>query len=125
MQSRDYNHVCGGYTSKSWEKSGSGKPDPDAFIFLLRSQFGHAAKIFKPKDNCQCAVHYNPFSGPSWGYGCALRSYPKGTAYSSPNVQRDGYDIVGNALLGGSSHDTTNKQYSYSLEDYEVFQVVV
>eukprot|EP00483_Globobulimina_turgida_P008879 UN08897 len=72
MQSKDYNHVCGGYTSKSWKKSGGASPDPDAFIFLLRSQFGHNPQIFKPKDT-QKAVNYDSSRGPSWGAGCTLR----------------------------------------------------
>eukprot|EP01084_Bolivina_argentea_P018991 35362_1 len=36
----NYNHVCGGYASTSWTSSGSGKRDENAFLYLIRSQFG-------------------------------------------------------------------------------------
>ena len=87
IKSRDYNHVCGGYTSKSWIDNGSQSPDANAFIFLLRSQFGHNPQILKPKDEAK-AVNYSSSCGPSWGTGCSLRI-----------LERDNGDVYTSAFM--------------------------
>ena len=42
----DKNNVFGGYTSKSWTKSGSYCKDKNAFLFLLRSSKNYKPQIF-------------------------------------------------------------------------------
>mmetsp|Transcript_43527 Transcript_43527/g.71887 ORF Transcript_43527/g.71887 Transcript_43527/m.71887 type:complete len:226 (-) Transcript_43527:147-824(-) len=128
MQS-DFNHICGGYTSQSWQSSlGPNEgymhcrtKDEDAFVFLLRSQFGHTPAVFRPKD-----VHraiYHGACGPRWGSDGAICIWQTDEFHAYSDTGDRVYQVTGNSLLGGETYETAEDTYCYWLNDYEVFQV--
>lgn len=123
IKPKGFDHVCGGYTSKPWKEGGGWtyESDDNAFVFLLRSQFGHEPKIWKPKDPSK-SVTYG--YGPSFGTSCTLRIVPDESSRTVYSGYDSVYEIQGNTLLGGEKYDETNRgQRNYFLEDYEVYQI--
>ena len=126
VKSKPFNHVFGGYTSLSWQTYHlHWRVDDDAFIFLLRSSFGHKSQIFNFTDiGHKKAVYHSSRIGPWIGYCGAIgikTNDGKGTSYIATDCI-DG--IYGNGLCGGHQYITiSNKKYQFDIGDYEVFAV--
>jgi len=122
VKSKQYNHVFGGYTSVPWKSSGDWQSDESAFLFLLRSSFGHSPKLInlKQSDN---AVAHGSYYGAVMGNTAIVLSYNNNQHYSNINPSFID-DISGNALCGGQTYDATNnKNHYFSLDNYEVFSL--
>ena len=120
----EFGHVFGCYTSLSWSSVKSlYNSDDAAFIFLLRSSFGHdTPKIYtiendkyKPK-----AVYHNLNYGPAFGHGQDIGIDPSGKSWIKSGYS---YMLNGNALCGAQEFEDLNrkKRYFFKYTCYEVF----
>eukprot|EP01084_Bolivina_argentea_P162461 282728_1 len=114
----DDNQVFGGYCSISWQYTKGSNTDETTFIYLLRSNFGHEAKIFPVKDPCKAIYH--DYEGPAFGYSCCLAiDYRDADVFICNQPHFD---------FNGSWLKETKVVYGYglhrvNLKNYEVFKV--
>ena len=120
IKSKKYNHIFGGYTSLEWTSTGSAKTDESAFLFLLRSSFGHKPRIITLKRNGEYAVgHYSSY-GPCFGGGAIGINDGGNNCHSYINESYiDG--IKGNDLCGGDKYNGKSDHYYFAIDNYEVF----
>ena len=118
IQSRE-NNVFGGYTSLMWDeqKRGGYEADPDAFLYLIRSNQGLKPKIFPIQHNGTRALEQDDsyilaFGG--YGYGFWLQT---------------GYEIRGHATqrkcieFAVNAHTFNGAKDPFGVSDIEVFQL--
>ena len=104
--------ICGGYTSKDWNGSGSYTNDLDAFVFNMNTKF-------IPINYDQAILTYS--DGFSFGddvltlKGEPLNKQNAGTCYKGKNK---GYDIEGDVS------PLTNEEFCFTCEELEVYKVV-
>jgi len=122
VKSKQFNHVFGGYTSVSWKSSGNYQRDESAFLFLLRSSFGHSPKLIKLKRAIKAVYHNSTYGVVMVNHAIALsRNNHKHYSCICPS---DTGDITGNALCGGETYSGKNGiHHDFELDDYEVFSL--
>ena len=128
IKSKKYNHIFGGYCSKDWQSNYSGVcvKDNNAFLFLLRSRFGHQQQVF-PVSNAEYGIYHDATFGPAFGSNCTLAVTLNGKQNYDGYIstQNPMFEIKGNALCGGDIYETEKKKYVFQIDDYEVFKVSI
>lgn len=128
IKSKEYDHIFGGYSSKDWQSNYAGVrvKDSNAFLFLLRSAFGHQQQVF-PVGNAEYGIYHDATYGPAFGCNCALAITldDKQNYDGYISTKHPAFKITGNALCGGEIYEIEKKKYPFQIDDYEVFKVSV
>eukprot|EP01084_Bolivina_argentea_P301547 520263_1 len=109
-----YNHIFGGYTSKSYTNGANVEyiKDENAFLFVIRSPKLKQPKMIKLKKGGSSTAIFNNYSfGPYFGGGDIIVQKNKG--FCSPHS----FQIYDKKEFCGS------RLGSFSIDDYEVFAV--
>ncbi|RIB23760.1 hypothetical protein C2G38_2242470 [Gigaspora rosea] len=110
----DSNMLVGGYNPLDWNGNNY-KCTEDSFIFLLNDLNNlQSAKIGRVT-NCNYAVYCNNDYGPNFGGGHDLYA---------PNNSRNWYCSSNSNILSIHCYPIIGIPYSFTISDYEVFQVV-
>ena len=112
----EYDHIFGGYTSKSWNKAATYITDPDAFLWMVKPNvktFGFADK----QSGGKCALWNRKNFGPIFGAGedIWINHGAKNNGCYPCTFKFDGKKLSG--------YKTTRSVYSFKIKDYEVFSV--
>ena len=122
IQSKEFNHVFGGYSNISWSSRGGYKSDPLAFLFLVRSQFDHSPQIFEAENGGHNALFHHENYGFNFGGGALIHyTYDGKDAYCARGS--NAYHKKSNELCGGNQFERQPGVHPFNLEEYEVYQI--
>lgn len=113
-----YGNIFGGFTKIPWTSTGGWYRDPDAFIFLIRSNTPALTCpiIFPVKQNA--AISSVQKSGPLFGYDITIGLWDKKIGYCGRHNQAStsfNYDTTHINISGGKNYFPINNYYVMSL----------
>ena len=136
----NWGNVFGGYTSKSWSSKPAFHADPEAFLFLIRSNDkavqNKCPMIFNLKETeFRTAVFHSYLCGPSFGLGhdistkdnCNKRiDFGDCFEFESSYTNFESYEMNGDiSLCGGKIQPLqTVKLCPFKAMDYHVYQIM-
>lgn len=115
----EYGNIFGGFTMIPWTSSGGWYKDPNAFIFLIRSNMPSLTcpTLFPVKQNV--AVSSVPKSGPLFGYDITIGLWNKKIGYCGQRNQTStsfNYDTRHINFSGGKNYFPINDYYVMNLK---------
>ena len=120
----DYNHIYGGYASKSWNWNESTIADKNAFLYVIRpttDSFGFKDNE-KAKTGKDALWNYEGY-GPIFGSGNDIWISDACNYGQSNGVNPDTFDFDSDILCGGKSVYNDCKRHWCVVKEYEVFSV--
>ncbi|CAG2238099.1 unnamed protein product [Mytilus edulis] len=116
------NSVYGGYTSLSWDSSGSYRSDGHAFLFRLY-QNGDWKPVQLPVSSPTYSIYDNPGYGPTFGGNHDLLSFTSTVASSGGYFELNGYVNPGHSYSANGETTESITNGSNQAKDIEVFLI--
>ncbi|PKY16529.1 hypothetical protein RhiirB3_43546 [Rhizophagus irregularis] len=105
--------ILGGYNPLKWETSNTWGQTKDSFIFSFKEK-DIKSVIISNIENAASAVYYRNFCGPQFGNDINIYSYiGESKDYNFSNCKKFSYE-----------REVRDTEDHFSIEDYEVFQII-
>lgn len=114
--------VFGGYTSVSWDSTGSYKLDPTAFLFRLYFKGSNSPKKYPTTDGTN-AIYGHASYGPIFGGGHDINSFNGTVALSGRSFPLNGTLAPGTTYVMTGDNAATLACSSLNCYDVEVYSV--